>query len=29
MPVSYKIYVEVLRKILEDQFEEKGSIPHN
>ena len=29
MPVSYKIYVEVLRKRLEDQVEEKGSIPHN
>ena len=29
MPVSYKIYVEVFRKRLEDQVEEKGSIPHN
>ena len=29
MPVSYKIYVNVLRKRLEVQVEEKGSIPHN
>ena len=29
MPVSYKIYVEVLRQRLEDQLEEKGSLPHN
>ena len=28
MPESYKVYVEVLRKRL-DQVEEKGSIPHN
>ena len=29
MPISYKVYVEVLRKRLEDQVEEKGSILHN
>ena len=29
MPGSYKIYVEVLRKRLEDQVEEKESTPHN
>ena len=29
MPTGYKIYVEVLRRRLEEQLEEKGSIPHN
>ena len=29
MPVGYKIYVEVLRRRLEEQLEEKGSIPRN
>ena len=29
MPVGYKIYAEVLRRRLEEQLEEKGSIPYN
>lgn len=29
MPVSYKVYAEVLRKRLEKEVEEKGGIPHN
>ena len=29
MPVEYKIYAEVLRRRLDEQLEEKESIPHN
>ena len=29
MPVGYKIYAEVLRRRLDEQLEEKESIPHN
>ena len=29
MPVGYKVYAEVLRRRLEEQLDEKESIPHN